>query len=243
MPVRSSANAFYFMERYSVITQKRPREIVLLRGRGCAYRACTFCDYHLDCSQDERADFELNRQVLSKVTGMFGELEVINSGSVFELDADTKQLIKSVCRARGISVIHFECHYMYKSRLADLRREFDGYTLKLKLGLESFDRDFREGVLRKGIAERDPAKIAEGFDEANFLFGLNGQTKESMCRDIELGLKYFERICVNVMCENSTPIKPDERVIDEFIRCVYPLYNDDPRVDILIENTDFGVGA
>ena len=37
------------MERYSVITEKNPREIVLLRGAGCAWRRCRFCDYHLDC--------------------------------------------------------------------------------------------------------------------------------------------------------------------------------------------------
>ena len=45
------------------------------------------------------------------------------------------------------------------------------------------------------------------------------------------------------MCENTTSVKPDGAVADVFLRKVYPLYKDDPRVDILIENTDFGVGA
>lgn len=40
------------MERYSVITNKNPREIVLLRGSGCKWRRCAFCDYHLDFSPE-----------------------------------------------------------------------------------------------------------------------------------------------------------------------------------------------
>lgn len=233
---------FVFMERYSVISDKRKREIVLLRGRGCAYRRCTFCDYHLDCLQSDEDNFALNSEVLSKVTGIYGELEVINSGSVFELDSKTLAEIKSVCRGKGISVIHFEAHYMYKDRLDALRREFDGFTLKLKLGLETFDYALREDILHKGIEGIDPAVIADGFDEANFLFGISGQTAESMRRDIELGLKYFERICINVMCENSTSVKPDPVVIGEFMSSVFPIYKDCARADILINNTDFGVG-
>ncbi|MBD5131103.1 MAG: radical SAM protein [Clostridiales bacterium] len=230
------------MERYSVIRDKRPRELVLLRGSGCVYKRCAFCDYHIDCSPDEAANFALNSSVLARVTGEYGELEVINSGSVFELDSRTLALIKAVCAERNISVVHFETHYLYRNKLDELRREFDGFTLLFKLGLETFDYDLRENVLLKGIPDRDPAIIAQGFDEANFLFGLTGQTVETMRSDIELGLKYFKRICVNVMCENSTSVKPDGQVVSAFVRELYPIYKDDPRVDILISNLDFGVG-
>ena len=234
---------FIFMVRYSIIEQKQPREIVLLRGSGCAYRLCTFCDYHLDCSADEGANYALNREVLSHVTGKYGELEVINSGSVFELDRSTLDLIKSVCRQKGIGVIHFEAHYMYWAEIAGLRKAFDGFTLKMKLGLETFDYDLRENILHKGIKERDPARISKNFDEANFLFGISGQTVDSMRRDIELGLFSFERICINIMCDNTMDVKPDRAVIAAFLGELYPIYKDNARVDILIENTDFGVGA
>ncbi|MDE5562264.1 MAG: radical SAM protein [Clostridiales bacterium] len=230
------------MDRYSVITEKRKREIVLLRGRGCAYKRCTFCDYHLDCSPSDDDNFALNAEVLSNVTGEYGELEVINSGSVFELDNRTLDLIKSTCRDKGITVIHFEVHYIYKDRLATLRREFGEFTIKFKLGLETFDYDLRERVLLKGIKDRNPAVISDGFDEANFLFGIRGQTEQSMLRDIELGLNNFERICINIMCDNSTAVKPDRSVIDTFRTRIYPIYRDDERVDILLNNTDFGVG-
>lgn len=230
------------MERYSEITQKRKREIVLLRGSGCAYKKCAFCDYHLDSCADDSANFALNRSVLERVTGKYGDLEIINSGSVFELDTRTLELIKRICADRAIHTIHFEAHYMYKNRLPQLRREFSDFGLKIKLGLETFDHDFRERVLHKGITERDPFVLCDGFDEANFLFGIAGQTADGMRRDIELGLQCFERICVNIMCKNSTHVAPDHSVIECFMRELYPSYKDCDRVDILINNTDFGVG-
>ncbi len=231
------------MERYSVVADKRPREIVLLRGRGCVYKRCTFCDYHLDKSPDDEANFALNSQVLSHITGQFGELEVINSGSVFELDERTLALIKQICEQRHIHTLHFEAHWLYRARIAALREQFAPLTLKMKLGLESFDYDLREGSLKKGIAERDPERIAQGFDEANFLVGITGQSVESLRRDFELGLALFERICVNVMCPNTTDVKPDAQVIAAFMEQLYPALEADPRVDVLVNNTDFGVGA
>ncbi len=230
------------MERYGIIEEKRKREIVLLRGRGCAYKKCSFCDYHYDMCADENENYALNKSVLERVTGAYGELEVINSGSVFELDGNTLALIKSVCAQKGIGVLHFEAHYMYRKKISSLRKYFDGIELKMKLGLETFDYEFRENVLKKGIRETSPEAIAESFDEANFLFGVSGQTVESMLKDVELGLKYFERICINIMCPNSTAVSPDKEVIALFVDRVYPLIHDNDRVDVLLENTDFGVG-
>lgn len=230
------------MERYSKILEKRKREIVLLRGSGCVYKKCTFCDYHADHCPDANANFALNCRVLNKVTGEFGELEVINSGSVFELDPETIEAIRDICRQKGIKTIHFESHYLYQDKIPALRRAFSGFTLKMKLGLETFDWNFREKVLKKGIAPCEPEEICRHFDEANFLFGLTGQTVLSMERDIRLGLEHFERICINLMCSNSTAIKPDERVIADFMQELYPRYREEERIDILIHNTDFGVG-
>ncbi|MDE5604326.1 MAG: radical SAM protein, partial [Eubacterium sp.] len=228
------------MERYSKISEKRKREIVLLRGSGCVYKKCTFCDYHTDKCSNESENFKLNSEVLSKVTGEFGDLEIINSGSVFELDKGTTKLIKTICREKGISTIHFESHYLYKNKIPALRQEFKDFDLKMKLGLETFDSHFRENILKKGIKEKDAKVISEYFDEANFLFGISGQTIQSMEKDIQLGLEHFERICINIMCENSTEIKPDKQVISGFINEIYPKYKDNERIDILINNTDFG---
>ena len=230
------------MDRYSVIEDKNPREIVLLRGSGCVYKKCTFCDYYSDSGKDEDVNYMINRAALSQVTGKYGNIEIINSGSVFELDKRTIELIKKRCAECMIHTIHFEAHYLYNNRIEDLRREFADFELKMKLGLESFDYDFREKILHKGIPEKDPEVISRNFDEANFLFGIRGQTEDGMRKDIELGLANFERICINIMCANSTGIKPCKSVIKKFVRNIYPEYKDNERVDILINNTDFGVG-
>ena len=206
------------MDRYNIIQEKNKREIILLRGSGCVYKKCTFCDYYSDSSQNKQENYLLNKSVLEKVKGLYGRIEIINSGSVFELDNETINLIQQTCRSKNISTIHFESHYLYK------------------------DNALRENILKKGINETDPAVICAQFDEANFLFGIKGQSLESMQKDIELGLKYFERICINIMCSNTTGIIPDRRVIKIFTDKLYPLYKRNDRVDILINNTDFGVG-
>lgn len=230
------------MERYSIIKEKNPREIVLLRGKGCIYKRCAFCDYHTDRSDNEQENFLLNKSVLEKVTGRYSRLEVINSGSVFELDENTLNLIKSICKNKSIKTIHFESHYLYDKHIKSLREKFRDFDLKMKLGLETFDYDFREKLLGKGINEHDPGIISRNFDEANLLFGICGQTVQSMENDIILGLKYFERICLNIMCKNTTEIDPDENVINSFMNYLYPKYRDNNRIDILMSNTDFGVG-
>lgn len=233
------------MERYSIIPDKNPREIVLLRGEGCRWGRCAFCDYHLDRDPDPEANFALNRAVLARVTGVHHHLEVINSGSFVDLDPDTLDEIERVCVEKGIRTLHFECHFIHRRAVPALRERFAarGVTVKVKTGVETFDRALREDVLHKGIGVDNPAAIAEYFDECCLLFGLPGQTEESMRRDVELGLAHFERVCVNIMVENSTPVKPDPAVIERFREAVYPLYADDPRVDILLNNTDFGVGG
>lgn len=232
------------LSRYSVIEDKNPREIVLLRGRGCAWKRCRFCDYHLDASQDEQANLELNREVLSHVTGRYGRLEAINSGSFAELHPSTRAELDRVCLDRGIRHLHVESHWLFRSTLPALREHYAqlGITLHVKIGVETFDAPFREQVLDKGIDETDPAAIAAPFDDCCLLFGLSGQSVESMKRDVELGLTYFQRVCINLMVPNTTPIVPDPAVRAAFVEELYPLYRENPRVDILLNNTDFGVG-
>lgn len=92
------------------------------------------------------------------------------------------------------------------------------------------------------LQETDPSVIAEAFNECCLLFGLPGQTEDSMRNDIETGLKHFERVCVNIMVENSAPLQPSDKVRKIFTDKIYPEYKDNERVDILLHNTDFGVG-
>lgn len=232
-------------ERYSVITEKSPREMVMLRGRGCAWRRCRFCDYHTDFSKDEDANFALNKRELEKVTGAYHHLEVINSGSFIDLDSNTMSEIRRICVEKDIPIVHFECHWIHREEIPALKAFFaeSNITVKVRIGVETFDYLFRESYLMKGIECDDPKEIASYFDEVCLLQGIPGQSVASMTEDIETGLAYFERVFVNIMVENSKAIKPDPRVRALFMESVYPVYKDNVRVDILLNNTDFGVGG
>ncbi len=231
--------------RYSVVEEKNKREIVMLRGKGCSWAKCRFCDYHLDCSDNIPENFALNAQELNKVTGIYKKLEIINSGSFVDLDEDTMDLIKKICIEKHITELHFECHWQHRQEIKKIKEAYSihNITVKVKTGVETFDALFRESYLNKGITAQDPAEIAEFFDECCLLQGIPGQTVESMLLDITTGLKYFERICVNIMQENAKPIKPDKRVIKNFMEYIYPIYAEDYRVDILTDDTAFGVGG
>lgn len=234
-----------FEYRYSVIEEKNPREIVLLRGSGCQWRRCRFCDYHMDYSKNETENFLLNEKVLEQVAGIYHRLEVINSGSFAELDEKTMQCIEEVCLNKKIRELYFEGHWMHREMVPVLKERFAalGVTVKTKIGVETFDALFRESYLEKGIDTDSPEEIAKYFNQVCLLQGIPGQTKESMLSDIETGLAYFQRVCVNIMTKNTKPIQPDPSVIDVFGREIEPIYRENPRVDILLHNTDFGVGV
>lgn len=231
--------------RYSIVEEKNKREIVMLRGSGCLWNRCRFCDYHLDSNPSKQLNFELNKIQLNQVTGIYKKLEVINSGSFIDLDEETMKMIESISLKHQIIELHFECHWKYRKAITPLRERFlkYGIIIKVKIGVETFDSLFRESYFDKGIDCDDPQEIAKYFDECCLLQGIAGQSAESMIKDIETGLKYFERVCVNIMQDNIMPIKADPRVIKIFKEKVYPLYIDDIRVDILMENTAFGVGG
>ncbi len=232
------------LNRYSVINNKNKREIVLLRGNGCKWRKCSFCDYHLDFDNNVYKNYKLNKSVLDNVIGIYKVLEVINSGSFVDLDKDTLMYIKDICVLRKIHTLHFECHWIHRETIPDLKKYFRKYgiNVKIKSGIETFDYLFREKYFIKGIPNVHPLEMAKYFDEVCLLFGVKGQTEKSMEMDIHTGLKYFERICINIMTENKTPVKPDKDVIKIFKEKLYKKYQNYENIDILIDNTDFGVG-
>lgn len=227
------------MERYSLIKTKLPREFVLLQGGGCKWRKCTFCDYHTDCST---TPFEVNRQVLGRVTGEYGVLDIINSGSAMELDKRTIDLIVDVVQKRGIHTLWFEAHYMYCSQLEAFAAQFAPAEVKFRCGVESFDGSLRT-AWNKGIApEVTPEEVARHFRGVCLLVGVEGQTRSQILADIATADRLFEYYSVNLFCPNSTTVKRDNRLAEWFVAEVYPALRDNPKAEVLIENTDLGVG-
>ena len=227
------------MDRYALIRTKMPREFVLLQGTGCRWRKCTFCDYHEDVSE---CPFEVNKPVLRQVTGQYGVLDVINSGSAMELDADTIALIKEVVREKKIHTLWFEAHYMYRKKLASFAEQFAPVKVKFRCGVETFDPELRD-AWKKGIPSSVSAQdIARYFQGICLLCCTQGETKEHILKDIELAKQHFEYFSVNVFCNNHTEVKQDKELATWFAQEVYPTIKEDTRIEILMENTDLGVG-
>lgn len=227
-------------KRYSVIVGKNEREICLLRGFPCKWGKCAFCDYIEDNGIDEAAMVELNRQVLSQVTGELGALEVINSGSCFELPDETLEDISKILKEKDIRKLFFESHWMYRGRLDQMRRRM-GVPLVFKIGVETFDRDFRERVLNKHAGFDGPTQVARYFDSPCLMVGIQGQTKDMIAYDMDCLKKYFKLGTVNVYNNNTTPIKRDEELVEWFME-EYAWLRGDPSVEVLCQITDFGVG-
>lgn len=228
------------MERYSRILNKTAREIVLLKGRPCAWGKCTFCDYIEDNSRDKEEMISLNREVLSKVTGEFGVLEVINSGSCFELPKETLAYIKEIIIDKKIKKLFLESHWMYRSKVKEMR-DYMGIPIVFKIGVESFDKRFREEFLKKNGDFDSYKEVLEYFDSPCLLVGIKGQSKEIIDKDIQLLKEHFSHGTINVFTNNSTSIKRDEKLVEWFVEKYEDLWND-PKVDVLYEKTDLGVG-
>ena len=227
------------MERYARIHTVMPREFVLLQGKGCKWKQCTFCDYHTDVSEDP---FAVNREVLGSVTGVYGVLDVINSGSAMEFDEQTIGEIKRIVKEKNIHTLWFEAHYMYRHKLAKFAEQFEGVKLKFRCGIESFDSALRE-QWNKGIAADVTAEdVAKYFQGVCLLCCTEGDSKERILRDIALAEQYFEYASVNVFCENTTQVQRDDDLAKWFVQEVYPELIQSKKIEILINNTDLGVG-
>lgn len=228
------------MDRYSTIDTKDKREIVLLKGNPCVWGKCTFCDYIKDNTDNLEEMVKVNKEVLSKITGIYGKLEVINSGSVFELPPETLIDIKEIAESKNIKTLVFEVYYNYRMRLPEIRDFFNPINVEFKTGIETFDEYFRNAVLKKGIIFEDENEVKKHFDVICLLVGMLGQTKESIRADIEKS-KVFDRVCINIFTENSTVVKEDPELISWF-KEEFGYLEEDEKYDILWNNTDFGVG-
>ena len=228
------------MERYNKIPNKNKREIVLLKAFPCVWGKCSFCDYIDDNGQDEEEINKLNREVLDKVTGEFGVLEVINSGSCFEMPKDTLSYIKEIIEKKNISKLFMESHWCYKNRLEEMKGYFN-IPIIFKIGVESFDYDFRNKILNKNARFITPEEVAEKFQSVCLMVGIKGQTREMIKSDIQIVLRNFKYATINVFIENTTSVKRDEELVAWF-REEYSYLDNYPNIEVLYHNTDFGVG-
>lgn len=203
------------LKRYGQVTRRLPREVVLLRGSGCSWGNCVFCDYHMDQDFSALRNHRLNHKVLEKVTGKYGVLQVMNSGSASELDVATIFELIELCNKKYIKQLIMESHVKYEDDIRMFKKYFKPVELKFIVGAESFDINYRENILNKGIGNRNASEF-QNFDWVNLLYGIRGQNIERLRKNVKLALKYFERVTINIFCENTTIVKRDNELIDQF---------------------------
>lgn len=227
------------LTRYSLVGSVMPREFLLLQGRGCRWRKCAFCDYHNDVSEEP---FKVNKEVLERVTGAYGVLDIINSGSAMELDDQTISLIRQVVHEKKIHTVWFEAHYMYRNSLSEFAAVFAPAKVKFRCGVESFDPSLRK-LWNKGIPmEVTPEEIAKYFNGVCLLSCTTSHSRNQIVRDIEIANSLFEYFSVNLFCNNGTAVRRDENLVRWFLAELYPELKSNPKAEVLLNNTDLGVG-
>lgn len=228
--------------RYNKITDKHQREIVLLKSFPCKYGKCSFCNYIEDNSLDEKEIDNVNMEVLKEITGVYGVLEVINSGSVFELTPKTLEEIKRVVIEKNIKVLYFEIYYGYIKRLEEIKKYFSGVEIRFRMGVETFDNEFRIKVYNKNFVmkEDEIAEVSKKLFSVCLLVCVKGQTREMIEKDIEIALKNFKGVTINIFINNGTIIERDDELVKWFIE-KYSYLTSDGRVELLLDNKDLGV--
>ena len=229
------------MERYARITRKLPREIVLLRSLPCIWGRCTFCDYIDDNTTDEALIQRVADEELAKVTGEFGRLEVINSGSVQELTEAVRRQIRDLLAAKGIAEFICESAWVYRDSF-EATRAFFGVPTRIKLGVETFDARLRNGVLDKGMDFDTPQEVARLTNTICLMVGFRGQTRDIVRRDIDVLLEHFEYGCVNLFTETPRNAHLVDHDLKAWFAEEYRFLDDHPTIEVLWRNTDFGVG-
>ena len=73
---------------------------------------------------------------------------------------------------------------------------FPNQEVRFKVGIETFDDDYRIKILKKNFILNDYTQLSN-FYSCCLLICTNGQTKEQISNDIETALKYFKEITGN----------------------------------------------
>jgi uncharacterized protein YnzC (UPF0291/DUF896 family) len=149
--------------------------------------------------------------------------------------------IIKLSQEKKIESLFFEAHWMYRKQLEAFRHQFKNKVYFIT-GIETFNDNFRNRVLKKGISFKNFEEIKKYFQSICIMVGIKGQTKEMIKTDVDMAVENFDRVTFNLYIENGSTIKPDYDLQKWFCENFSWLKNK-KGVDVLVKNTDFGVGA
>jgi hypothetical protein len=225
------------MKRYGIVTEKLPREVVLLQSiGGCSYGKCAYCDYKDDYAPTALSAIAVNRAALDNVTGTSSVLEVLNSASFSELPADNILDIFDICQKHSINTLITEQYWAFRGAIPRYKTMFGriGVDIKFICGVETFDENYRENVLKKGMPNVSAEKIALYYSWVNLLFGITGQSLDKLKQDIDMAFSLFERVNLCIFENNTTNLKRDNRLINELYNSAFfAELKNNPRIEIL----------
>ena len=227
--------------RYAKFTGHHPREVVLLKGLPCVWSRCTFCDYIDDNTTDQALIRKTADEELARVTGQFGRLQVINSGSIQELPLFLREEIRDLMKRRGITEFWTESYWAYRRDYAQTRAFFEVDT-HLFLGVETFDDHLRNVVLNKSMHWDSPDDVAAATDSICLMIGFRGQTKDIIRRDIDILRTRFRYGIINLFTENRLSAGLMDEELKHWFREEFAGLENEPNLNVLWHNTDFGVG-
>jgi len=197
----------------------------------------------LDNSCNTRLMLKTNREVVSKITGKYGILEVYNSGSIFELPVATLFELQDKIRKASINKVIAEAHWFYRRRFEEMKKFFGIEETVIKVGVETFNNNLREKYMKKGMGRVSPEEIRSFTNGINLLVGFRGQTKEMIENDMEIACRLFDYIDVNILDEKYVPNLGviDERIIEWFLKN-FTYLEQRPNFRIFRKVDDSGIG-
>src|SRR5699024_8771379 len=84
-------------------------------------------------------------------------------------------------------------------------------------------------------------ELKEYFDSPCIMVGIKGQTKEMIDKDMDIVLNNFDHATINVFVDNTSSVRRDEELVNWFAN-KYTLLVETPKIEVLFNNTYFGVG-
>lgn len=67
------------------------------------------------------------------------------------MPGESLKYIKDIELDKGIKTLCFESGYSYRYRLSEITDYFEGIDIVFKCGIETFNDNFRNGYLNKGV--------------------------------------------------------------------------------------------